>query len=173
MKFKKSWIFWICYYSVAIIGNVLLLILFSSNLSISAYSLFPIGYILLSLYLAWYYPSQFRIKFDQITSIEMRIKYNKEEGIVVSPPPKKEEYWREDDKFASKIFLACIPILFPFIFFLSIGAKIISGLFLLFPYAATTIYCIVKIKKEIDTHQKKLTADLEAQNKKEELGKWK
>ena len=173
MKFKKSWICWICYYGVVIFADAFLLILFSSNLSISLYSLFPIGYILLSLYLAWYYPSRFRIKYGQLASIKKRIKYSKEGGLEILPPPPDEAYWREDDKFASKIFLSAIPILFPFIYFFSMGAKILSGLFLLLPYVATTIYCIVTLKKESDAHQKKVNAELKMQIKNEEMGKWK
>ncbi len=173
MKLKKLHIFFICYYAAAIIGNVLAAVLLRDRLNFSAWSAFPIAYILISIYLSWFYPSRFRIKIRQIKSIEMRVKYEKGNGIVVSPPPNEEDYWREDDKFASKIFLACIPPFFPFIFFLPFGAKILSGLFLLIPYAATTIYCIVFIKKQTEAHNAKLQQQRKDQQKQEELGKWK
>ncbi len=173
MKLKKSHIFFICYYAAAIIGTVLAATLLRDKWNFNAWSGFPIAYIVISIYLSWFYPSRFRIKFDQITSIKMRVKYEKGDGIVVSPPPNEEDYWREDDKFASNIFLACIPLFFPFIFFLPFGAKIFSGIFLLIPYAATTIYCIVVIKKEIDTHNAKIEQQLKDQQEQEELGKWK
>lgn len=173
MKLKKSHIFFICYYAAAITGTVLAVVLCKDRLQFNSWSAFPIVYILISVYLSWFYPSRFRIKYDQITSIKMRVKYKKGDGLVVAPPRKEEDYWREDDKFASKIFLACIPVILPFIFFFPLGAKISSGLFLLIPYAATTIYCIVVIKKEIDTHNVKLQQQLKDQQEQEELGKWK
>ena len=173
MKLKKSYIFFISYYAAAILGTVLAAVLLRERVNFSAWSAFPIAYILLSTYLAWFYPSRFRIKYDQITSIKMRVKYEKENGIVVAPPPDEEDYWREDDKFASKIFLACIPVILPFIFFFPFGAKIFSGLFLLIPYAATSVYCVVVVKKEIDTHNANLQQQLKSQQEREELGKWK
>ncbi len=173
MKLKKSHIFFIFYYATAMIGTALAALFLRDHLIFNDWSAFPIAYILLSAYLAWFYPSRFRIKYDQMTSVKMRVKYEKGSGIVVNSPPKEEDYWREDDKFASKIFLACIPVILPFIFFFPLGAKISSGLFLLIPYAATTIYCIVVIKKEIDTHNDKLQQQLNEQQKQEELGKWK
>ena len=172
MKLKKWHIFFICCYIVAIIFTALAAIFLRDQLNFNAWSAIPIAYILLCAYLAWFYPSRFRIKYDQITSIKMRVKYEKENGLVVAPPPKEDAYWREDDQFASQIFLSCIPLFFPFIVFFPFGAKIFSGMFLFVPYVATTFYCVIVIKKEIDTHNAKLQQQLNEQQKQEELGKF-
>ena len=50
MKFKKSWILWICYYSAAIIGTVLAAVLLRDRWNFSAWSAFPIGYTVISIF---------------------------------------------------------------------------------------------------------------------------
>ena len=54
MKFKKSWIFWICYYGVAIIGNVLAAVLLRDHWNFNGWSAFPIACFLLSIFVAWF-----------------------------------------------------------------------------------------------------------------------
>ena len=50
MKLKKSWIFWICYYGIAIIGNVLAAVLLRDKWNFNGWSAFPKTIIILLMF---------------------------------------------------------------------------------------------------------------------------
>ena len=107
MKFKKTWIFWICYYGVAIVANVLAAVLLREKWNFNGWSAFPIVYIAVLVFLSWYYPSKLHYK---------RI-YEKNE---LSGEPQWYQHTFKKGiqptlKFLSVFFAICVPFYFMFI----------------------------------------------------------
>ncbi len=181
MKFKKSWIFWVCYYGVAITANVLAAVLLRDKWNFNGWSVFPIAYILILVFLVWYFPSiwnhrrsedqsalyqRWRFKdFDEL-SFRMRAMSAERNGSWQDPQ------WI----FMKKIALACIPLYPPFIFFFGNTAKLLSFLI------ATAIhwgsfgiwmFFLESDGKAAKKRREDQARELKEQKEREELGKWK
>ena len=133
--------FWI-YYGIAILANVIAAIVFREHINFTRYSVYPIVFMTVLIYLAFFNPSRKRIKDARF------------------------------DGIASNIFKACIPICLIFVFFFPPWAKLSSAFIIFVAYVIIEIYCDTLLKKETDAHQLKIKKMREEQQKREELGEW-
>ena len=143
MKLKKSQIFFICYYAVALLTAALAIILFYDHLRVTLFSFFPCLWIVGFLLFAYCDPLRSNIR-------EERFK-----------------------PFAAFLWKCFVPIPFPFIFFFSTPAKLLIGLLILPGIVIISIYCDFKINQESKQILSQRKQELKKQQEREELGKWK
>ena len=144
MKVKKTQIFWIGYYGVAIIGNVLAAALLRDKWMLSAYSFFPCLFIIGLIYLA-------RCgTFRHNTMDDARFK-----------------------PFIRKLWMLFAPLPLSFVLFFPDFAKCLSGLFILIGIIIIAVYQDFEIKKEADALRLQKQKERRAQEQLEESGKWK
>ena len=179
MKFKKSWIFWICYYGIAIIGNVLAAVLLRDKWNFNGWSAFPIGYIAFSIFLLWYFPSEHYLESCVKTAFIYARRYFKIDEYTFYEECKKT---RDPARYHSQIrcliylTLLSISIFIPFVLFFSAEAKILSILIVSVVFLLGIfiwIFLFDPLRKERKLKQKSLEQELKEQQQREELGKWK
>ncbi|MBE6630880.1 MAG: hypothetical protein E7624_08550 [Ruminococcaceae bacterium] len=168
MKFKKSWIFWICYYAAAIIGNVLAAFLLRDKWNFNAWSAFPIAYILILLFFSWYCPS------------ELHYKRVFEKSDLAGTPEWYQTAFRQGIRptlvFLSAFCLFCVPFYFMFVIFFASMAKFSSFLFAGCLYIIALLLWTLKLDPEIKNKKAQkalLEQEKKEQQEREELGKWK
>ena len=180
MKFKKAWIFWICYYGVAIVGNVLAAVLLRDKWNFNGYTTFPILYIASSIFWFFYFPSEHYAKLSynkRISNLKYYYKYFDEEKWRAKYEAREEqEDTKKKTKIANKVITRTILFLTPFfgmyICFFSNIAKILS---FVFPTIILLIVMVVLLIRFNDTpkFKKQREKELQEQREREELGKWK
>ena len=180
MKFKKIWILWICYYSVAIIGTVLAAVLLRDRWNFNAWSAFPIAYIVILAFLVWYFPSDICYERSNNYNIQLNHWYISHYDEDFHRQPKVQLYLKNASRpwflYWSKVALFCIPIYPYFIFFFSNTTKGCSFLFFLgICVIALALWMLVfgSEKKEIKAERAKEAEELKKQREREELGRWK
>ena len=166
--------FWMIYYGIAILVNVIAVIVFREHVHISWHSLFPIGYISLMLFYGFFAPSKKAAEVLAQSWEDSRIKW----GYPLDDPPlpSAEEMWQatiETEIIISRISFAFVPPIFFFICFFSNLAKILSGLFLLAAMIAHVIYLWYSEIEDTKKHNLELQKKLKEQEEKESQGKWK
>ena len=134
MKFKKSWIFWICYYGVAITANVLAAILLRDKWNFNGWSAFPIAYIVILSYQGFYLPTE--------RYLQNRYNYHRTRFSDLNKYPDFEQFdrrWKKNwenekkaNRLASFLSFLCVPFYFIFVFFFSKTLKILSVIPLFF-----------------------------------------
>ncbi len=180
MKFKKTWIFWICYYSAAIIGNVLAAVLLRDKWTFNGFSAFPIMYILFSFFWVWYFPSKHHANLclnHDVRYLRSRDKYfDEEKWRAKCEAREQQENTQKKTKIGNKAITHTILFLTPFfgmyICFFSNLAKILS---FVFPTIFLLIVMLVLLILFNDTpkFKKQREKELKEQQEREELGKWK
>ena len=166
--------FWMIYYGIAILANVVAAIVFREHVHISWHSLFPIGYIALMLFYAFFAPSKKAAEVLAQSYEDARIKWG--HSLDDPPLPSAEEIWQANIKkeiIISKIFFAFVPPVFFFVCFFSNLAKILSGLFLLAAVIVHMLFLLYFLKEEIRIHNLELQKKRKEQEEKESQGKWK
>ena len=193
----KHKLFWIIYYSSAILLNVVAAIVLREHWNFNWFSAFPIGYILLIVWFQWYYPSDFRIAYvnwdntsNRMKHALYRTKYDKDIGFYEQPEPDNSytnadnfyhhriTKWSEQHvavtKHVCRLLLLVLPIFLMWIFFFSNYAKGLSGLIIIpLTHIIGYSYDIILTKRNKDARQNDLRKELEEQERREELGKWK
>ena len=143
MKLKKSQIFFISYYTVAVLATVLAIILFYDHLRLSLFSFFPCVWIAGFCLFAYCDPLRWNIR---------------------------EEHFKP---FAAFLWKCFVPIPFPFIFFFSTPAKLLIGLLIMPVIMIISGYIDFKINQESKQILGQRKQELKKQQEREELGKWK
>ena len=169
MKLKKSWIFWICYYGIAIMGNVLAAVLLRDKWNFNGWSAFPIVSSLLCIFLAWFAQSG-RAEALYLKHRQFEAEWNFFSFSKPSPG--------ELDPFYHHffvIFLLEAPLFLPAIFFISGETKGFFSIGIIFGgFFAGIIYHIWgHLAREEKDRQLKEKKAREYQERKEEMGKWK
>ncbi len=179
MKFKKSWIFWICYYAAAIIGNVLAAFLLRDKWNFNAWSAFPIIFTALSLFWLFYSSSKFYTNLMEEGRIQHHKRYHKyfdeERYRAKRRAYEQNEAVQKKDardmKFYKGFMLLLIPFFWMYIFFFSNYAKAFSWIFPGIAFIVVGLWVILHdCSGETGTQQEK---ELKEQQEREELGKWK
>ncbi len=133
MKLKKSHIFFISYYAAAILGNVLAAVLLREQWNFNAWSAFPIGYVIFSIFMIWYFPSEHYSNLCLERSIQWIKIYRKDFDEMKYRAENNRQEDKEEteagNKFFVRITLLCIPYFFMFICFFSNFAKFASFVF--------------------------------------------
>lgn len=143
MKLKKSHIFFICYYGAAITGMALAMVLLWDKHSLSVFSLIPC-LVFLGLFLY--------VCCDPIHRITHDLRFK---------------------SFAVTIWMLCIPLPLPFIFFFHDIVKCLSCLVIFCGIVVITYYSNFKIRKESEQQRQKRQKEREQQERLESQGKWK
>ena len=176
MKLKKSWIFWICYYGIAIMGNVLAAVLLRDKWNFNGWSAFPIGYIALCLFFIVVSPSNF---FDSwlcnhyIAKLSMLDMDTFDEYAYLKGWNDNYETRHAHDLVVARIFAVALPPLLMFVLFFNLTAKILSGFF---PLAAIIYMGYIEFHEmylELKKEREQTEQALKEQKQREELGKWK
>ena len=165
--------FWMIYYGIAILVNVIAVIVFREHVHISWHPLFPIGYISLMLFYGFFAPSKKAAEALETSYEDARIIWG--QPLDDPPLPSAEEIWqynRKMDTTTSKIYFAFVPPIFFFVCFFPNLAKILSGLFLLAAVIVHMLFLWYSIKEEIRIHNLELQKKRKEQEEKESLGEW-
>lgn len=175
MKLKRLW-FWITYYGVAVVANVVATIVCRDKINFSVYSTFPIGYITYLLLLVWYSRSDFRThlwvfiwnrRHDSFSNLP-------EEERPHDTFEKSHPQLHPGGVLNSKVYLLFIPLFTVFIFLFSDKVKVHSAwIFLAIIIIITAIGIWSMVTDDIDGRRVKFQKELEEQKKKESMGKWK
>ena len=72
----KKKVFWISYYAVAVLALVMALIVFRKHITLTLYSLWPVGYIVFLLGSVWYSYSDLRTHLSVFSSNSSRKAYS-------------------------------------------------------------------------------------------------
>ena len=176
MKFKKSWIFWICYYGVAITANVLAAILLRDKWNFNGWSAFPIVYLLVAYGWIWYFRSklyedrceEYYLFFKRFYRKDFNeVKYHED----VDRQQKEQKRKAADNKAFTIIVLLCAPILSIFILFFSTAAKALSFLVAGVPFLLGILIWLIS-QNDASNLNKQREEELKEQREREELGKW-
>ena len=166
--------FWMIYYGIAILANVVAAIVFREHVHISWHSLFPIGYSSLMLFYAFFAPSKKAAEVLAQRCEDARIIWG--QPLDDPPLPSAEEIWqynRKMDTTTSKIYFAFVPPIFFFVCFFSNLAKILSGLFLFSAMIVHILFLCYLAKEDIRIQNLETEKKRKEQEEKESLGKWK
>jgi len=143
LKLKKTHLFFICYYALAIIGTALAAVLLWDKRSLSVYSLIPCLVILgLVLYACC----------DPLRRITHDLRFK---------------------SFAITVWMLCVPLPLPFILFFHNMAKGLSCRVIFLGIIVIRCYSDFKIRKESEKQQKESQKERKRQEQLESQGKWK
>ena len=142
---KKTHIFFLCYYTSALIGTAFAALFLSEYLNFSGWSVFPILYIAYLLYQGFYFPSARHRKQRKEYDKRTLAFYDKHPDMEAFERRKQQnsENSKRTDLLASRLSFLAVPFYFAFVIFFSKTAKILSVLplfFLLLFWAYYTIY---------------------------------
>ena len=171
--------FWVLYYSIALLLNIVAAIILRAHLCFNWWSVIPVFYIVLSLLTAkWNSPSnrEKRIAFEQGRLRLFSIQYDKQLGLVTEDhhDEKIRRFLERDerkcvDDFAHKAFFVITPLFLPFVLFFDVVIKILSCSMWI-PVAIGALICSFRVTNE---RIRKREKEREEQKRREELGKWK
>ena len=173
----KRKLFWIIYYTLAIILNIIWVIAFHAYWCLSWISIFPIAYFIVAVYIVYTSsPNTLRqkSKWRQFKEDMFHLQYDNRLGVISQDTVtgnfrhvKTELANVKENKLAHAQFLIISPLFLSFIFFFSATFKILSGLpFLLIPFNSVYSYFITASERVKKYEQERLE-----QEKREEQGK--
>ena len=179
MKFKKSWIFWICYYGAAITANVLAAVLLRDRWNFNGWSAFPIFFTAISIFWLFFFSSKFAANYFEELHIKDRLYFDKNfdeaKYRAYAQAREQDETVKKNSAAARKFFtgftLLCIPFFWMYILFFANYIKAFSWLI---PGIAYIIVGLVWFSLHDDGAEikKQRAKELKEQQEREELGKW-
>ncbi len=182
---KKSLIIWLCIYALEIAGVLTVILKNRERWLFNDYSAFPIFYILVCIFLAFYLPSFHNARREHnrlqrwcrwhISHYDYYDNHFSEINFVerVRRGEWQDPFWL----FMGRACIALIAFFLLFVFFFDLGSKAASFGFAMLIYSLSGwLYLVLapadwkEYEKELRQKQQK---ELEEQQKREELGKWK
>ena len=182
MNSKKSLIFWICFYTLEFTGALLLILLQRESWIFNGFSAFPLAYLIVCVFLAWYLPTIWNFRRSEDASIRWRLwhtstDFDERQARMYGMAAERSGTWKDPMwSFMSRICLALVPMFLLFVFFCSVELKIASFAFGMLIYCAMMLFwyfLLEESNKEEKALRKQRRNELEEQKKREELGKWK
>ncbi len=181
MKAKKALILWLCFYALELTGTLLIIFLNREDWIFNGFSAFPIFYALVCAFLVWYLPSIWNYRRDEewwiVHHLFYRKHFDERQARMSGIAKERNGTWKDPLRsFGSRVCLALIPFFLIFVFFFPFEPKIASFAFGMMIYALAQIFWLVALSgelKEAKAHRRKRQKELEEQQKREELGKWK
>ena len=149
----KKKLFWIIYYSVVFSAIIAISIGFYKHIKFNWHSLFPLGYIILMLFLMWFYPHRYA---------EVLNNYRKQMVWTPYENQYEDKYIKESDLFISHLLGLFLPL--ELIFFLFGGAiiKAISGIIILgLIHLLGAMYILIIVRRKIDCDEEKTKKEQE------------
>ncbi len=184
MKSKRSLIIWLCVYALELAGVLTIILKNRERWLFNDYSAFPIFYILVCIFLAFYLPSFHNAKraHDRLQSdlrwyISHYDYYDNHFSEIHFVERARNGEWLDPWwPFMSRVCIALIPFFLLFVFFFDLGPKAASFCFAAMIYSL--LFCLYLFfgtgeLKKAKEHRQKRQNELEEQKKREELGKWK
>lgn len=147
----------ILYFCLMLLGNIIMAILCHQYITVTAFSLIPLLLIGVMAFQAHYFKSD-EPKNSFGTAYHSGFTH-KEEG--------------ELSVMAAKSILGAIPFMIPFILFFPAPIKACSVIVYLISFGIGPIVYRIKYRNNLNQRTRNETKELQAQFKKEELGKWK
>ena len=179
---KKSLIIWLCFYILEYTGALAIILANRENWIFNSYSAFPIFYALVCAFLVWYLPSvwNYRRAEDRriLDHLLWRSKnFDERQARIEGISMERNDSWKDPIwTFMSHVCIALIPFFLIFVFFFNLGFKASScGIGMLIYSFLGFLYLIFGdggVEKSKQYRQKR-QKELEEQQKREELGKWK
>ena len=181
MKSKRSLIIWLCVYALELAGVLTIILKNRERWLFNDYSAFPIFYILVCIFLAFYLPSFHNVRREHNRFLQyMRWNFkhfdDHDYEIDFVERVRRGEWLDPWWSFMSRVCIALIPFFMLFVFFFDFGPKAASFGFALMIYALMMILYLLFGSgelKEAKEHRQKRQKELEEQKRREELGKWK
>ena len=182
---KKSLIIWLCVYALELAGVLTIILKNRERWLFNDYSAFPIFYILVCIFLAFYLPSFHNARREHnrlqrwcrwhISHYDYYDNHSSEINFVerVRRGEWQDPFWL----FMGRACIALIPFFLLFVFFFDLGPKAASFGFAMLIYSLSGWLYLVLAPADWKEHEKELRQkrqkELEEQKKREELGKWK
>ena len=181
MKIKKSLSLWILFYVLEFTGALLIILLNREDWIFNSFSAFPLCYLIVFAFLIWYLTSIWNYRRSEETWNRDRLWYCKNfderAARMRSIARERNGTWQDPMwSFMSRVCAALLPMYLLFIFFGIKPLKIASFVFGALIYALLIMFWGVVLSgelKEAKAHRQKRQKELEEQQKREELGKWK
>ena len=148
---------WIIYYIVTLGLNLVGVMVFHDRLNLVFNSVIPLFMIGLSIFQVGYF-SKHPHKKDFNTNNNSDL---------------TEGEWERMTSYMISSYLIFIPLMLPFVWFFSAGVKLLSILVFLFAFTGGMIWYRLRHGKDYQARFAKENKELEEQQKREELGKWK
>ena len=170
---KRKWL-WICYFGLSIAIVAIVAIMSRQHVVLNWFSLFPVGYILICILLALFFPSKYNARLAIWSEEQSRIKWgNKPLDAPYLSEEQLVEMGAELNGRLSKACLAFIPAFIPFAIFFTNTAKVLSvltflPLFFIFLYFTTKD--VIKTSHEIHDWYER---ERKKQEQREQWGRWK
>ena len=148
---------WVIYYIVTLGLNLVGVMVFHDRLNLVFNSVIPLFMIGLSIFQIGYF-SKHPHKKDFNTNNNSDL---------------TEGEWARMTSCMISSYLIFIPLMIPFVWFFSAGVKLLSILVFLLAFTGGMIWYRLRHGKDYQTRFAKENKELEEQQKREELGKWK
>ena len=148
---------WVIYYIVALGLNLVGVMVFHDRLNLVFNSVIPLFMIGLSIFQVGYF-SKHPHKKDFNTNNNSDL---------------TEGEWERMTSYMISSYLIFIPLMIPFVWFFSAGVKLLSILVFLLAFTGGMIWYRLRHGKDYQARFAKENKELEEQQKREELGKWK
>ena len=170
----KRKLFWILYFGISTAAIVFAAVLLPEYIVFNWYSLFPVGYIIVIILLALFFPSKLNARFAIWYEEQYRIKWGRP---LDNPPlPTEDEEWKmmlDYNLTRSKILLLFIPLWLLFIPFFSDKAKIFSFLAAIAPTIAMLSYMAAAAHRANEDYHNLVEKERKEQEQREQFGRWK
>ena len=181
MKNKRSLVFWVVLYVLEFVGALAIILFNREDWIFNAWSAFPLFYLLAFAFLIWYLPSIWNYRrsedawtFDRLWHCR---NFDERAAYMRSIARERDGTWEDPMwSFMSRVCAALLPMYLLFIFFGIRPLKIASFVFGVLIYISLMLFWCVVLSgelKEAKEHRRKRQKELEEQQKREELGKWK
>lgn len=148
---------WFVYYIVMLTLNVLSLILFHKSIHMAYLSLIPLCLLVNSIFQAYYHANR--------QAQEPNTTYSAKSNLTVLE-------WEQVSRYTIHSHLIFIPLYLPFVFFFSWG-KLLSFVLFVAAFLGGSIRFRIRHGKEMQERYRQEKRELNEQQKKEEMGRWK